>query len=174
MLSTILGQLVRTKSINAFLVLEHAVTPASLDRSNLNNAYISGMKEDLHMSGNQLNQINTVFWCAYFVGQIPNNLAMQYLRPRLWMTFCMVGWGLCTLGTAFVGHWKQIMVIRFFQSLFEGSTFVGTHYVLGSWYKDEELGKRTGIFTSSGLAGTLFSGVLQGGIYGSLSKITIS
>jgi len=33
------------------------------------------------------------------------------------------------------------MVIRFFQSVFEASTFVGVHYVLGSWYKVEELGK---------------------------------
>lgn len=39
----------------------------------------------------------------------------------------------------------------------ESSTFVGTHYILGSWYKPDELGKRSGIFTSSGLAGTLFA-----------------
>ena len=82
----------------------------------------------------------------------------------------MVAWGLLTLGTGFVHNWKHICVLRFFQALFEGSTFVGTHYLLGSWYNDEELGKRTGIFTSSGLAGTLFSGVLQGAIYDSLSK----
>ncbi|TFY74306.1 hypothetical protein EWM64_g9706 [Hericium alpestre] len=47
----------------------------------------------------------------------------------------------------------------------EASTFVGTHYILGSWYKPGELGKRSAIFTSSGLAGTLFSGVLQGAVY---------
>lgn len=32
-----------------------------LDRTNLVNAYVSGMKEDLHFRGNQLNQINTCF-----------------------------------------------------------------------------------------------------------------
>lgn len=32
-----------------------------LDRSNLANAYVSGMKEDLGFSGDQLNQINTCF-----------------------------------------------------------------------------------------------------------------
>ena len=30
-----------------------------LDRMNLNNAYVSGMKEDLKFKGNQLNVINT-------------------------------------------------------------------------------------------------------------------
>jgi hypothetical protein len=32
-----------------------------LDRSNLTNAYVSGMKEDLDFKGNELTQINTVF-----------------------------------------------------------------------------------------------------------------
>jgi hypothetical protein len=35
--------------------------PAQLDRSNVANAYVSGMKEDLGFQGNQLNQINTCF-----------------------------------------------------------------------------------------------------------------
>lgn len=30
-----------------------------LDRMNLNNAYVSGMREDLNFQGNQLNVINT-------------------------------------------------------------------------------------------------------------------
>jgi len=54
----------------------------------------------------------------------------------------------------------------------ESSTFVGTHYVLGSWYKPAELGKRSGIFTSSGLVGTLFSGVLQAAVYRNLNGVT--
>lgn len=34
---------------------------SQLDRSNLANAYVSGMREELSFVGNQLNQINTVF-----------------------------------------------------------------------------------------------------------------
>jgi ACS family pantothenate transporter-like MFS transporter len=36
-----------------------------LDRSNLANAYVSGMKEELGFVGNQYNQINTVFTVGY-------------------------------------------------------------------------------------------------------------
>ena len=60
------------------------------------------------------------------------------------------------------------MVIRFFQGFFESSCFVGVQWILGSWYKPSEIGKRTAIFTSSGLAGTMFSGFLQGAIYTNL------
>lgn len=112
----------------------------------------------------------TVFYAGYVIGQIPNNIALQKLPARLYFPACIVGWGLLTLGTAFVHAPWQIMVIRFFQAIIEASTFVGCHYILGSWYKAEELGKRTAIFTASGLAGTMFSGFLQGGIYRSLSK----
>ena len=166
-----------------------------LDRMNLNNAYVSGMREDLGFHGKQLNVINTsksprsarnikclilpqfllwltwtVFYAGYVVGQIPNNLALQKLPPRIYFPACVIGWGLLTLGTGFVHHPWQIMIIRFFQAMTESSTFVGCHYILGAWYKEDELGKRTAIFTSSGLAGTMFSGFLQGGVHEGLGR----
>lgn len=36
-----------------------------LDRSNLTNAYVSGMREELGFEGDQLNQINTCFTVGY-------------------------------------------------------------------------------------------------------------
>ena len=64
-----------------------------------------------------------------------------------------------------------IMAIRFFQAIFEASTFVGTHYILGSWYTERELGKRSGIFTASGLAGTMIGGFIQTGINSSMNGL---
>ncbi|KAJ0383024.1 hypothetical protein COL922a_011347 [Colletotrichum nupharicola] len=119
----------------------------------------------------KLREIVWVFYGGYVLGQIPNNLALQKLPPRLYFPACMIAWGLLTLGTGLVHHPWQIMILRFFQAVFESSTFVGCHYILGSWYREDELGKRTAIFTSSGLAGTMFSGFLQGGIHKSLDGV---
>lgn len=127
------------------------------------------MREDLKFQGTQLNQINTIFYGGYLLGQIPNNLIMQRIPPRIWLPLTCFCWGLLTLGTAFVHHPWEIMVIRFFQGIFEASCFVGVQWILGSWYKPSEIGKRTAIFTSSGLAGTMFSGILQGAIYKNLN-----
>lgn len=66
---------------------------------------------------------------------------------------------------------QAIMAIRFFQGICEASTFVGTHYILGSWYTERELGKRSGIFTASGLAGTMIGGFIQSGIYSSMNGL---
>ncbi|KAG5926082.1 hypothetical protein E4U42_003670 [Claviceps africana] len=80
----------------------------------------------------------------------------------------MLLWGGLTMVTASVHDPQSIMAIRFLQGICEASTFVGTHYVLGAWYTESELGKRSGIFTSSGLAGTLIGGFVQSGIFKSL------
>ncbi|PPJ57314.1 hypothetical protein CBER1_07937 [Cercospora berteroae] len=142
-----------------------------LDRANLNNAYVSGAREDLNFQGTQLNQINTIFYGGYLLGQIPNNLILQKVPPRIWLPTTCLCWGLLTLGTGFVQHPWQIMVIRFFQGFFEASCFVGVQWILGSWYKPDEIGKRTAIFTSSGLAGTMFSGIMQGAIFTNLDGV---
>jgi ACS family pantothenate transporter-like MFS transporter len=126
------------------------------------------MKEDLNFHGNQLNQINTVFTVGYIIGQVPSNLALYYIKPRIFFPSMMLIWGALTMVTASAQKPGSIMAIRFFQGIAESSTFVGTHYILGSWYTARELGKRSGIFTSSGLAGTMISGFIQTGIHSSL------
>ncbi|KAK7755369.1 hypothetical protein SLS62_002596 [Diatrype stigma] len=136
-----------------------------LDRSNLNNAYVSGMREDLGFVGNQLNEITTCFTVGYVIGQIPANLSLHYIAPRLFFPACMIAWAGLTMVTASATRPQSIMAIRFFQGVAEATTFVGTHYVLGSWYTERELGKRSGIFTASGLAGTMFGGYIQTGIH---------
>ncbi|KAA8642534.1 hypothetical protein EYZ11_012219 [Aspergillus tanneri] len=140
-----------------------------LDRSNLSNAYVSGMKEELAFHGNQLNVINTIFTIGYILGQVPSNLALTYFRPRIFFPAMILLWGGLTMITAAVQNPQSIMAIRFFLGLAEASTFSGTHYILGSWYSERELGKRSGIFTASGLAGTMFGGFIQTGIHSSLN-----
>lgn len=143
-----------------------------LDRTNLLNAYVSGMKEDLSFSGDQLNQINTVFTVGYILGQIPSNLALSYyLAPRVFLPSMMLVWAALTVVTASTRTPQAIMAIRFFQGIAEASTFVGTHYVLGSWYTRGELGKRSGVFTASGLVGTMVGGFLQSGIHGGMDGL---
>ncbi|TEA14962.1 Pantothenate transporter liz1 [Colletotrichum sidae] len=142
-----------------------------LDRTNLNNAYVSGMKEELGFVGNQLNQINTCFTVGYVIGQVPSNLSLHYVKPRFWFPLMMIIWGALTMCTASVRSPQAIMAIRFFQGIAEASTFVGTHYILGAWYTERELGKRSGIFTASGLAGTFFGGFIQTGIHSSMDGL---
>lgn len=59
----------------------------------------------------------------------------------------------------------QLCVIRFFLGLAEASTYAGTIYIIGAWYKPEEISKRTALFTASGQVGTMFAGVMMTAIH---------
>ncbi len=53
---------------------------------------------------------------------------------------------------------------------FEAVSFAGGHYVLGSWYKPSELGKRACLIDAAQNAGGLFAGLMQGAIYSTLNN----
>lgn len=141
-----------------------------LDRLNISNAYVSGMKEDLNMKGDDYNLINTCFNIGYIVALIPHNLILLKIRPRYWLPFCTFAWGLLTLGMYKVLSYQQLCAIRFFQAVFEALTFTGCHLLLASWYTEEELAKRSAIFTSSGLVGNIFSSTMQAAIYSNMDN----
>ncbi|SCV03375.1 LANO_0G03752g1_1 [Lachancea nothofagi CBS 11611] len=139
-----------------------------VDRVGFANAYVSGMKEDLGLKGDEFNLINTCFTVGYVLGMIPNNLILLVVQPRIWLSFCTFAWGVLTLSMYKVTNFRQCCAIRFFQAVFESCTFSGTHLILGSWYRENELTIRSAIFTSSGLVGSIFSGFMQVGIHHSL------
>jgi len=60
---------------------------------------------------------------------------------------------------------KQIYVLRFFVGLAESAFYPGMQYVIGSWYRKDELAKRSCIFHTSSAIGTMFSGYLMAAVY---------
>ncbi|KAF7294861.1 Permease of the major facilitator superfamily [Mycena indigotica] len=145
-----------------------------LDRANLTNAYVSGMKEALGMTGHDFNNVNSMFTVGYTIAQIPQNLLLQVIPARILFPVNTLIWGCLTMVTAAATHVRHLYVIRFFQGMAEASTFVGAHYIMGSWYKDSELGTRGAIFSSSAQIATIFSGVLQGFIQVPLAVFIVS
>ncbi|KAJ7125450.1 MFS general substrate transporter [Mycena crocata] len=142
-----------------------------LDRANLANAYVSGMKEALNMTGHDFNNVNSMFTVGYTIAQIPQNLLLHIVPARILFPMNTVIWGSLTMVTAAATTVRHLYVIRFFQGMAEASTFVGAHYIMGSWYKESELGKRGAIFSSSAQLATIFSGVLQASIYQNLDGL---
>ena len=85
-------------------------------------------------------------------------------RRRYVLPGCEIAWGLITVGTYAVKSPQQLYVLRFLLGLLEGTSFVGIQYVLGSWYKATEIGKRTAIFANSAYVGTAFGGYIFSGV----------
>lgn len=51
-----------------------------LDSSATSTAYVSGMKEDLRLYGNQLNYLNTVYMVGFITMQIPLTLVVSHFN----------------------------------------------------------------------------------------------
>ncbi|CAK5277647.1 unnamed protein product [Mycena citricolor] len=144
------------------------------------------MKQALNMKGHDFNKwvstltyrlglndcsVNSMFTVGYTIAQIPQNLLLHVVPARILFPANTLIWGCLTMLTAAAKNVRHLYVIRFFQGMAEASTFVGAHYIMGSWYKDSELGKRGAIFSSSAQVATIFSGVLQASIYRNLNGL---
>ncbi|KAK5996396.1 Pantothenate transporter liz1 [Cladobotryum mycophilum] len=136
-----------------------------LDQVNINNAFVSGMKEDLGLDGNQLNYMQTCWTVGYVIGEIPSNLLLTRIRPSILIPSCEVAWAVLTIVMAKCTNAQQIYVLRFFIGLAESGFYPGMQYIIGSWYRKDELAKRSCIFHVSGAIGSMFSGYLMAAVY---------
>ncbi|KAF2431628.1 putative MFS transporter Liz1/Seo1 [Tothia fuscella] len=136
-----------------------------LDQINIFSAFVSGMKEDLSLYGNQLNYMTSLWTVGYIIGQLPSNLILTRVRPRYWIPTMEVIWSVLTFLLSRATSAKHLYVLRFFIGLAESSFYPGITYILGSWYRKDELAKRSGIFFCSGILGASVSGYLAGGLY---------
>lgn len=137
----------------------------NLDQTNISNAYVSGMKEDLEMNSNELNMIDVAWTCGYVIGQIPSQIVLTKVRPSIWIPSCELLWTVLTFCLAAVSTSQHVIAIRFFVGLLESIFYPAAHMILGSWYKPSELAKRACIFHASSAAASMFSGYLQAGVY---------
>lgn len=96
-----------------------------LTQDHVDNAYVSGMSEDLNFNGNELVQFQTIF----VVGNVLGLLPFIYLFPRVPMHFLVptldLGWGIFTLLQYRAQSYGEIMAYRFLVSIFEASYFPG-------------------------------------------------
>ncbi|KAK7187661.1 hypothetical protein DPSP01_004498 [Paraphaeosphaeria sporulosa] len=141
----------------------------NLDQTNIATAFVSGMKEDLEMNGNEVNLMDTAWTVGYVLGQIPSQIIITKVRPSIWVPSCELVWTLLTFCLAAAKTSKQVIAIRFFVGLAESIFYPAAHTILGSWYKPSELGKRACIFHASSAAAGMFSGYLQAAVYKGLN-----
>ncbi|OCF58737.1 hypothetical protein L486_03227 [Kwoniella mangroviensis CBS 10435] len=136
-----------------------------IDQTNLANAYVSGMKEDLHIEGNQYTWMQTIYNVVVCVMQLPSNLIVLKVRPSWWLAMCEIGWAIFTFAQAGAQNCQQMYAFRFFVAFFEAAFQPVAYFILGSWYTKTELAKRASIFYVSGPIGQAFSGFLQAAVY---------
>ena len=129
------------------------------------------MKEELHIKGNQINYLTATFWASYCTAMIPACYFLTHFPANIVLPTLELGWGLSTFGLAWAKGIETVYAMRFFTGLFECCSFTGTIYVIGSWYRPGEIGRRVAIFYTCAPLGTMFAGYLQAAAYKNLNGV---
>lgn len=111
-----------------------------------------------------------MFTAGSVAAQIPHGLVLQKIPPRRWLPSMVLVWAVLTMCCAACTTYAQLCAVRFLQGIAEASTYCGTMYIVGSWYRPREIAKRTAIFTAAGQAGTMFAGIMMTAIYSTLES----
>ncbi|KAF9206102.1 hypothetical protein BGZ59_000121, partial [Podila verticillata] len=90
-----------------------------LDRSNIGNARIAGLEQDLNLTGTEFNMTLTIFFFGYIFFEVPSNIMLKKVGPKLWITVIMVVWSAIMMATAAVKDYAGLLSARFFLGLAE-------------------------------------------------------
>ncbi|KAL1310975.1 hypothetical protein AAFC00_001195 [Neodothiora populina] len=136
---------------------------ASLDRSNIGNARIAGMEDDLDLVGDRYSWLLNIFYISYILFEF-QILAWKCFKPHQWAAFVVFGWGVVSTCQAAVQSWAGEMVLRFFLGVCEAGYGTGIPFFLSFFYLRHEVGFRQGMFVSAAPLATCFAGALAYGI----------
>jgi len=135
-----------------------------LDRSNIGNARVAGLQQDLKMSDHQYSLALTVTYIPYMLWELPSNLLLKRLSARILLPAYVFLWGVVTTLQGLVTTYSGLLACRFFLGLFEGGLLPGILLYLSSFYPRHKLQLRVAVvFCATSLAGA-FSGLLAAAI----------
>ncbi|CZR54607.1 related to transporter protein [Phialocephala subalpina] len=143
-----------------------------LDASNINNAYVSGMKEELKLNSNQYSLFGTFYNIGYLACQVPALLILS--RPgaaRFFLPAMEVCWSVLTFAQSQLNSASTIYGTRFLLGVLETPVASGSLYILSSWYRPNELFKRAGVWYISNNLGVMFGGYMQAAAYTNLNGV---
>ncbi|KAK9482750.1 major facilitator superfamily domain-containing protein [Lipomyces starkeyi] len=143
----------------------------TLDNSNISNAFVSGMKEDLRLYGQERNLFTTFFNIGYIVGLVPSQFVLNRVRPSIWIPTCELIWSGFVMVMAAARGPELLYVMRFLLGVLESCAYPGFALVLGSWYRPDELAKRMTMYDAAWAIASMFSGYIQAGVYTSMNGL---
>ncbi|CAA9964615.1 Pantothenate transporter liz1 [Pyrenophora teres f. maculata] len=135
-----------------------------LDRTNIGNAKVDGLQQDLQMTNGQYNASLTIFFVSYSVFEPLTNVLLKKLRPSVFLPIIMILWGICMTCMGLVHNYAGLMTARWWLGVAEAGLFPGVNYYLSCWYKRSEFGIRAAIFFSAAALAGSFGGLLAAGI----------
>ncbi|KAJ9636490.1 hypothetical protein H2204_005323 [Knufia peltigerae] len=105
-----------------------------------------------------------VFFPFYIAFQPPMIAIARKIRPRRFITFIVVAWGIVTTCHGVVSTWRQMLALRCLLGILEAGYFSTAAYLVSTWYTRREVAKRNSSFYLFGSMLGGFGGILAYGL----------
>lgn len=142
-----------------------------LDRGNIGNARVlnqetgDSLVQVTNITPTQYAIVLSLFSLAYALFEVPSNWVMKrYVRPSLWLSVLLFGWGAFTLGFTGIQTYPQVVVLRFLIGAFEAGFFPAIVYLTTFWYRPEERSLRIAFVMASATLAGAFGGCIAFGM----------
>ncbi|KAK5168130.1 uncharacterized protein LTR77_006698 [Saxophila tyrrhenica] len=131
-----------------------------LDRTNIGNAKVFGLQEDLKMTDGQWQASLAIFFVSYSIFEPVSNVLLKKLRPSVYLPTLVLGWGIVTVCQGVVHNFAGLAACRWFLGMLEAGLFPGCQFYLSCWYRRHEFGLRSSLFFASAALAGSFGGLL--------------
>ena len=107
---------------------------ANIDRIAIAHAAPHGMTHDLGITATQLGLAAGFFFITYTLLEIPANVALTRLGPRVWLTAIILAWGVVQTASAFVPNVEAMYMARLLVGAAEAGFVPGVIFYMLRWF----------------------------------------
>ncbi|KAK9784212.1 putative Major facilitator superfamily (MFS) profile domain-containing protein [Seiridium cardinale] len=144
---------------------------SAVDKIIISNAALYGMKDDLHLVGQQYSWVGSIFYFGYLVAEFPLVSMMGRFPVAKFLAIMAMGWALMTLLMAACHNAQGLMALRFFMGMMEAPALPGLTLMTSMWYTKKEQPLRVALWSST--VASVYVGLVSYGI-GNASKLSIA
>ncbi|KAH7328649.1 putative MFS transporter [Stachybotrys elegans] len=138
---------------------------SQLDRSNIGNAKIEGLKVDLGLTDTHYNLILAIFFVPYCLFEVPSNMIVKRLeRPSRYIAFLVVAWGTAMTLHGCATGFGSLLSLRFMLGVAEAGYYPAALFLCSQWYRPHELAGRLSLFMACAAIAGITSGLLAAAI----------
>ncbi|KAF4431484.1 Allantoate permease [Fusarium acutatum] len=131
------------------------ITLPAIDKVTPSTGALYGLREDLHLKGDQYAWVGSAFYFGYLLWCLPSSQILQRLPIAKSMFAAMVCWGCVLIGAGFSQSFVPMIVTRVLLGALEAPIAPGNFIIMTMWYTRDEQPVRAGLFYTGTLGWTV-------------------